>query len=611
MNVPGIPGGKRLGSGPGHQRVGMKVPIEAAKNSRRAILRLAGYLRPFGKRLSLTMVLVVLYTGLGLLDPYLMGVAIDRFIQNGDIPGLTRIALLMLAVILAHHLFQAAAGWMMAKISQDALKTLRQDLFTHLSSLPLSFFDRHPAGELMSRLTNDIDAINQAVSQNVIALMASLLSLAGIIIAMFVLNPWLALSTLLVVPVLLGTTRLIAKYTRQRFRHLQKNLGRLTGVMEEAVSGQRVMTAFQGSNRITDAFREGNQAVRKAGIAANTYALLLMPLTSVLGNFFVIVLAGFGGWLALRNLATVGTIATFISYGRNFVNPLRQLTHIYNGIQAALAGAERVFEIIDTPPETGEAPAAPPLPRLKGDVFFDKVGFGYIDNSPVVREMTLHATPGQTIALVGPTGAGKTTMINLLSRFYEIDAGTIFIDGTDICDIPKPDLRRQLGTVLQDNFLFSGTIMDNIRYGRLNASDRECMAAARAAGADAFIAGLPQGYDTRLLERAVNLSQGQRQMLAIARAILADPAILILDEATSCVDTRTEIHIQRSLRRLTAGRTCFIIAHRLSTVRDADLVAFIQDGRIAEQGTHKELLRRKGLYHHLYQHQYQGIPEGI
>jgi ATP-binding cassette subfamily B protein len=356
------------------------------------------------------------------------------------------------------------------------------------------------------------------------------------------------------------------------------------------------------------AFRKQNEAVFQAGVYANTYALLLMPLTGVLGNFFVIVLAGLGGWLALRGLVSVGTIATFISYGQNFIQPLRQLANLYNAIQAALAGAERVFEIIDTPPETLDLPDALPLNTVHGKVAFEQVHFEYLPGIPVIKGMSFQAKAGQTVALVGPTGAGKTTIINLLNRFYEPQGGRITIDGKDIRSIKKADLRRQLGVVLQDTFLFSDTIMENIRFGRLDATDEECIQAARLADADYFIRQLPQGYQTKLSERASNLSQGQRQLLAIARAILADPAILILDEATSSVDTRTEARIQKSLLRLMEGRTSFVIAHRLSTIRDADQVIVIDHGRIVEQGTHPELLSRQGFYHHLYLSQFKGQP---
>jgi ATP-binding cassette subfamily B protein len=523
-----------------------------------------------------------------------------------ELAGLAIISLWMLVVYLLNNLFQAVSAWLMADISQRALKKLRRDLFSHMQTLPVSFFDGKPAGELMSRLTNDIDAVNQAVSQNVTSLLAGVLSLIGILVAMFVLDKWLALASVLVVPIMFGFTEFVARYTRRGFRELQKHIGELNGVMEEAISGQKVVKAFRRNESSIEVFRRGNQAVFRAAVWANSYAFLLMPLTNVLGNFFVIVLAGLGGWLALQGLVSVGIIATFINYAQNFISPLRQLANMYNSIQAALAGAERVFEIIDTPAEADDAPDSAPLEAIRGEVRFDHVNFGYWPGTPVIKDMTLEARAGETLALVGPTGAGKTTLINLLTRFYEIDSGRITIDGKDIRSIRKADLRRRLGIVLQDTFLFSGAVMENIRYGRLAATDEDCIAAAKMAGADPFIRQLAHGYRTGLSERAGNLSQGQRQLLSIARAILADPAILILDEATSSVDTRTEARIQKALLTLMAGRTSFVIAHRLSTIRDAAQVLVIDNGKIVEKGTHCELLARRGFYHHLYVSQFKG-----
>ena len=582
--------------------------IEKVKDARGTLTRLMAYFGPFRGRLVFVTAGVVAYTVLGLLGPYLMGVAIDRFIAGKDTAGLTRVAWLMLGTFAGNNLIQVVTAWVMAGISQRALQDLRRDLFEHLQTLPLAFSDRRPSGELMSRLTNDVDAINQAAAQNVTSLLASVLSMLGILVAMFVLDRWLALASLLVVPIMFAFTNFVARYTRQGFKALQASLGALNGVMEEALSGQKVVKIFRRSESVTEGFRARNEEVYRAGVYANTYALLLMPLTAVLGNLFVIVLAGLGGWLALSGLVTVGVIATFISYGQGFVQPLRQLSNLYNTIQAALAGAERVFEILDAPPEVGGTGGAVPAGPFRGRVRFDHVTFGYRAEAPVLRDVSLEARPGEMVALVGPTGAGKTTIINLLTRFYEIDSGTISIDGADIRTLDKGALRRGLGLVLQDTYLFSSTVMENLRYGRLEATDEEVVEAARTADADHFIRQLPQGYQTVLSERAGNLSQGQRQLLAIARTLLADPAILILDEATSSVDTRTEARIQRALLRLMKRRTSFVIAHRLSTIRDADQVLVIQDGRIIERGTHQELVDRHGFYEHLYLSQFKGLP---
>ncbi len=587
------------------RRPGAVGRIEKAKNPKHALLRLLPYMRPYSLTLVLVFVCVIFYTLLGLIGPYLMGVAIDRFISPGQIDGLARIALWMIIVYLVYNGAQIVASWLMSSISQEALQQLRRDLFDHIQQLPLSFFDHRSTGELMSRLTNDIDAINQAVSQNVTTLLAGTLSLAGILTAMFVLDFRLALVTILVVPIIFGFTRFIARYTRKGYRELQNQLGGLNAVTEEAIGGQKVVKAFGRNESVLAAFRAQNEQVFQAGVYANNYSMLLMPLTGVLGNFFVIILAGFGGWLALRGLISIGVIATFIIYGQNFIQPLRLLANIYNSIQAALAGAERIFEILDTEVETDEGALAP-MPVIKGDVSFDRVQFAYEPGHPVVRDMSLKVSAGKTIALVGPTGAGKTTIMNLLTRFYEIDGGRISLDGHDLQTIAKADLRRCIGLVPQDTFLFAESILENIRFGRLDASDEECIEAAKLADADHFIRQLPQGYQTDLSERAGNLSQGQRQLLAITRAILAKPSILILDEATSSVDTRTEARIQQALLRFMDQQTSFVIAHRLSTIRDADQVVVVDDGRIVEQGTHQQLLRQDGVYHHLYISQFKG-----
>ncbi len=408
----------RLQSRPGRPPV-----IEKAQNPRRALARLLPYLKPFKLKIGIVLIFVVLYTLLGLAGPYLMGVAIDKFVSGKDAAGLEQTALLMLAAYLLNNLFQALANWLMAKVSQDALKQLRRDLFQHLQTLSIAFYDTNPAGGVMSRLTNDIDAINQVISQNIISLIASILTLGGILIMMFLLNAWLALSTLLVVPIMMWFTSFVAKYTRKGFRELQKNLGGLNSVAEEAISGQKVIKAFRRNETVIEAFRKKNQAVYKAGVYANTYSLLIMPPTNVLGNFFVIVLASLGGWLALRNLVSVGMIATFINYGQNYVSPLRQLANLYNSIQAALAGAERVFEIMDTPSEIQDAADALPLETIRGDVNFTNVKFGYLPQTPIIKDLTLKRKRAK-VALVGPR-CRKNHDLNLLTRFYEIQGGEI------------------------------------------------------------------------------------------------------------------------------------------------------------------------------------------
>ncbi|HEY3665496.1 MAG TPA: ABC transporter ATP-binding protein, partial [Polyangiaceae bacterium] len=476
-----MPAGREARSGP--TRALHVAKIEAAKSPKSALVRLLPYLRPFKAGMLWVLGFVVVYTVLGLIGPYLMGVAIDQLARTKHSAGLVRISVAMLVVYLLYNVLQAISGRLMADISQRALKQLRADLFTRVQRLPVAFFDQNSAGDLLSRLTNDIDAINQAISQNVTTLVASLLSMLGIVVAMFVLNYWLALASLLVVPIMFWFTRFVARYTRKGFRDLQRELGQLNGVIEEAIGGQRTSHAFRRKDAAISAFNGGNQKVFLAGVSANSYALLLMPITSVLGNLFVIVLAGLGGFLALSGLVSVGIIATFISYGQGFVQPLRQLANSYNSIQAALAGAERIFAIVDLPSELDAPADATPLGDVHGDVRFDHVRFSYLPDIPVLEDLSFEAKPGQVVALVGPTGAGKTTIINLLTRFYEISGGSVLIDGRDIRSLKKHELRRQLGLVLQDVFLFSGSVLDNIRYGRLEASDDQVIEAAKLAEA--------------------------------------------------------------------------------------------------------------------------------
>ena len=597
--------------GPGGRSRGAK--IEKARDARSALHRLLVTLRPYHWALIGVFILAMASTVLDLLAPFLIGVAIDDFIAAGELAGLQRIILLMLGAYIGAWLAKVTQSVIMARISQKALRTLRRDLFEHLQTLSLSFFDRHRHGELMSRLTNDIDAISRVLAQNVTELFTGLLTLVGILVMMFAINFWLALGSMIVFPLMMGLVGFVGKRTRHGFRDYQMRIGQLNGKLEEMFSGQRVVLAFGQEATVLADFDAANEMVRQVGIRAQTYAMLVPPLMGILSNANIAVLAGLGGWMALQGWATIGTIATFYNYSRKFAAPLRHLGDLYNQVQTALAGAERVFEIIDTQPELSDAPGAVALDDIVGEVRFDHVNFGYVPGVPVIKDMSLAAQPGQTIALVGPTGAGKTTIINLLTRFYDIDGGSIHIDRHDIRQIQKASLRRQMGIVLQDTFLFSESVMENIRYGRIDASDEECIAAARLADADQFIRRLPQGYATPLSERGSNLSQGQRQLLAIARAVLANPGILILDEATSSVDTRTEVRIQQALLRLMKGRTnpsaplrtSFVIAHRLSTIRDADKVLVINDGRIIERGTHDELLAARGFYHRLYMSQFR------
>ncbi|HEY60530.1 MAG TPA: ABC transporter ATP-binding protein [Anaerolineae bacterium] len=601
QKATGMPG---PGGRPGHGSSFGK--IEKAHDVRTTLQRLLAILKPYWLALIAAFILVGISSVLGVLSPYLMGTAIDDFITVGDMAGLWGIVLLMLAAYVGSWIARIGQGIIMTWVSQKAMYTLRRNMFEHLQTLSLSFFDRHPHGELMSRLTNDLDAISRILSQNVTELFSGLISLIGILAMMFFINFWLTLGSMFFLPLMMVMVGFVGKRTRKSFREYQMRIGKLNGQLEEMFSGQRVILAFGQEARALADFDASNKKVRQVGIRAQSYAMLIPPLMGILSNANVAILAGLGGWMALRGLVTVGTIAAFYNYSRNFAAPLRHIGNLYNQIQSALAGAERVFEVIDERPELTDIPNAVTLGEIDGEVVFDNVNFSYLPGVPVIKDMGLHASPGQSVALVGPTGAGKTTIVNLLTRFYDINSGSIAIDGHNTRDVHKASLRRKLGIVLQDTFLFSESVRENIRYGRLDATDEECIAAAKLANADQFILRLPQGYDTQLSERGSNLSQGQRQLLAIARAVLADPGILILDEATSSVDTRTEVRIQGALLRLMQGRTSFIIAHRLSTIQHADKILVIREGQIIERGTHKELLAQGGFYHNLYMSQFKG-----
>ena len=598
------PEGQKAGPGMPVQGMQMGRKVEKPRDARAVFTRLLAYLHLHTALIAGVMVLVIAATGLGLLGPYLVGVAIDRFIAQNDPPGLLRITAFLFLTYTLGWLAQYAQSYYVVALTQRVLRALRRDVFAHLQTLSLRFFDQRPTGELMSRLTNDIDAINRVLSQSIVELTTSLLTLAGTVIVVLLLNVWLAGAALLVVPLMLVFTLRMGRGTRRGFRQVQAHLGQLNAVVEESISGLRVVQAFRRERATLAEFERANFAVRDTTIRAQMMMTLLRPMLMVFSNLAIVSVAGLGGWLALRGAVSVGVIATFVLYARRFYEPLLTLADLYNSIQSALAGAERVFELLDQTPQVADRPDAEALPSLQGRVVFEHVDFGYTPGVPVLKDVNLTAEPGQVVALVGPTGAGKTTVVNLLSRFYDVDQGAIFLDGHDLREIRQDDLRRQLGIVLQDTFLFADTVLENIRYGRLDATDEECMAAARLANADTFIQHLPDGYQTSLAERASTLSQGQRQLLAIARAVLADPRILILDEATSSVDTRTEVHIQEALLKLMQGRTSFVIAHRLSTIRNANQVLVIDDGRIIERGMHDSLLAEKGFYYRLYMSQF-------
>jgi ATP-binding cassette subfamily B multidrug efflux pump len=596
--LPG-PGGRR---GP-HGRTG-----ERPKDVRGVLRRLTRYLRPYRGGLILVTLVAAAATLLDLAGPYLMGRAIDQLAVK-HLTALGHLSLCMLAAYGLSTVAQIVQGLLLARISQRAMRAMRAELFGHMQRLSLAFFDSRAQGELMSRLTNDMDAVSQVLTNNVTQLFTGVLSLLVIVAILFVLSPWLALGSMIVLPLMVGLVGAIGRRTRSAFRGYQANLGALNAALEETYSAQRVVLAFGQEQSALGRFDRANESVRATGTKAMSLALLVMPMMGILSNLNVAILGGLGGWMAIRGMVTIGTIAAFITYSRRFAEPLRQLGNLYNQVQGALAGAERIFEVLDTAPDQNDPPGAIELSSVTGEVELDHVTFSYVPGVPVLEDVSLRARPGQRIALVGHTGAGKTTLVNLLSRFYDPGAGCIRIDGVDIQTVRRDSVRRQLGVVLQQSFLFAESVRENIRYGRLDATDQEVVAAAKLAFADGFIRRLPHGYDTVLSEQGASLSGGQRQLVTIARAILADPAILILDEATSSVDTRTEVHIQEALRTLMKGRTSFVIAHRLSTISNADLVVVMERGRVVEQGSHDQLLTMRGVYHRLFTSQFRGLAE--
>ncbi len=595
-----------FGPGPGGPR-GFATTPQKADDVVGVVRRLWQYLRPYKIGMIWVGVLVGVMTAATVITPYLIKIAIDDCVADADMARLARVA----GILIVLQVIAAAATWIqtviMVHVSQKSVRDLRKDLFDRLQALSLRFFDTRPHGDVMSRLTNDTETVSNTLGQSVTQLISSVLAIAGSAVGMLLLNWRLAIVALLVVPITWALTEYLAKITRQGFRDRQRNLGSLNGVIEESVSGQRVIKVCRREEQAIGEFDTANSGFRVTATKADIYVGLMGPVMGLLRNANFAMIAAAGGWMAVKGLATVGDVAAFMTYARQFSRPLHMIAMLYGTIQSAIAGAERVFAIIDEVPEIQDKPDAKPLTEVKGRVDFDDVSFGYAEDVPVLQDVSFVAAPGQTIALVGPTGAGKTTIINLLTRFYDVDEGCIRVDGTDIRDLKVDDLRQALGIVLQDTFLFADTVRENIRYGCLDATDEEVEQAARLANAHEFIHKLPHGYDTELSEAGSSLSQGQRQLLAIARAVLADPAILILDEATSSVDTRTEIHIQEAMLRLMEGRTSFVIAHRLSTIRKADCIMVIDDGRIVERGTHAELMDSEGVYAGLHASQFAHV----
>ncbi|MCB8965449.1 MAG: ABC transporter ATP-binding protein [Ardenticatenaceae bacterium] len=570
-------------------------------------LRLLAYLRPHWQRMSLAFICMLATSGLTLLTPYLIKVAIDQHITQGDIAGLNQVALLTALAFAGIYVTSWGQRYLLSWVGQRVLATLRAQLFRHLQALPLGYHDTHIVGVTISRVINDVAVINELLSQGLIQLVGDLLVLLGIIIVMISMSPKLALYSFAVLPLMVLATLLFARRAQVAFRDTRAKIATVVGDLAENISGMRVIQAFAQEGASRERFEEANRANRDANVEAMSLSFVFLPAVDFLGMLATAVVLWFGGRAVIQEGLTLGVVVAFLAYVTRFFQPIQELSQIYTTLQAAMAGGEQVLRLLDTTPEVADAPDAQEMPPIVGKVELQHVSFSYRGDTRVLHDIDLTIAPGQTVALVGPTGAGKSSIANLVARFYEVTEGAVLIDGLDVRSVTQQSLRRQMGLVPQDPFLFSGTVADNVRFGRPETAVADVIAAAKLANAHEFITALPDGYETEILEGGVNLSIGQRQLVCIARAVLADPRILILDEATASVDTVTETLIQEALDRLLAGRTSVVIAHRLSTIRNADLICVVENGRIIEQGTHEQLVAQGGVYHSLYERQFVEI----
>lgn len=597
-------------------------PVEKAKNFKGTLFRLLSYLKPQRTKFIAVFIFAILSTIFSIIGPKVMSKAITKIgegfvakmmavkmhqpIPSMDFKYIGQIVLILLGLYLISAAFSYLQQYIMAGVSQKTVYNMRKEVDEKLSRLPLKFFDARTHGEILSRVTNDFDNISTTLQQSLTQLLTSIVTILGVVIMMLSISPLLTLIVILTLPLYVVVTMNIAKHSQKHFAAQQKSLGELNGHVEEMYTGHKIVKAFGREDESIQTFNAINAKLYTAGYKAQFISGIIMPLMRLVSNLGYVIVSVVGAVFAIRGSITIGDILAFIQYSRQFTMPIVQTANIANIIQSTVASAERVFELLDEVEELPDSADAKVIPFPKGKVRFENVDFNYKEEEPLIKNVNIDVKQGHTIAIVGPTGAGKTTLVNLLMRFYELNAGKITIDGVDIRDIKRGALRSMFGMVLQDTWLFNGTIMENIAYGREVATEEEVIKATRAAHAHHFIKTLPDGYNTILNEEASNISQGQKQLLTIARAILANPAILILDEATSSVDSRTEVYIQRAMTELMNGRTSFVIAHRLSTIRDAELILVMNKGSIVEMGNHLDLLAQNGFYADLYNSQFTG-----
>ncbi|WP_312372816.1 ABC transporter ATP-binding protein [Lachnoclostridium sp.] len=582
--------------------------VDRPKNTSKVLQGLWGYLKTYWWMLSGAILLAMASNLFALIGPMLSGKAIDLIeLGVGKVPikGVLRYAILMIGFYIVSSILSYLLSILMIRLSQRIVKKMRNDVFDKLMELPVGFFDQHLAGDIISRISYDIDVINTSLSTDLVQIFASIITVVGSLVMMIIISPSLVLVMLITIPMSIIYTKYMANKTRPLFRKRSEKLGQMNGFVEEMVSGLRSIKAYAGEEVVLDKFDQINEEAVEAYYQADYYGSIVGPTVNFINNISLTFVTVVGSVLFLYNKLTLGDISSFVLYSRKFSGPINEAANIISEIQSSLAAAERVFRVLHEPSEVADAYQAKELQNVKGKVAIENVSFGYTKEKTIIKNLNLNAKEGNLIAIVGPTGAGKTTIINLLMRFYDVNEGAIYIDDNEIKDLTRESLRKAYAMVLQDTWIFGGTIYENIAYGKKDATMEEVVAAAKAARIHSYIKNLPLGYDTVLNEDGMNISKGQKQLLTIARAMLLDAKMLILDEATSNVDTRTEIQIQKAMRNLMADKTCFVIAHRLSTIQSADNILVVNEGNVVEQGTHSDLMKKRGFYYRLYASQFE------